>query len=113
MTKMTAASAGWASANFEQRMELANALHPDADKRALMEVLIAGRRYSLLDCRVMPLTKWRTNMAAKWVVDVKGCAGSEAFEITVLRDDYEHGKRSFGWMPAPNGGGWQRVLGGE
>ena len=35
---------------------------------------------------------------AKWVVDVKGRAGSDSFEITVLRDDNEHGKRSYGWI---------------
>lgn len=35
---------------------------------------------------------------AKWVVDVKGCAGSECFEISVLRDDNNHGKRSYGWF---------------
>lgn len=35
---------------------------------------------------------------AKWVVDVKGEAGSKSFEITVLRDDNDLGKRSFGWI---------------
>jgi len=35
---------------------------------------------------------------AKWVVDVKGCAGDSSFEIAVLRDDNEHGKRSYGWF---------------
>jgi len=35
---------------------------------------------------------------AKWVVDVKGRAGSGPFEITVLRDNNEHGKRSYGWI---------------
>ena len=35
---------------------------------------------------------------AKWVVDIKGKAESRSFEITVLRDDNEHGKRSYGWI---------------
>lgn len=35
---------------------------------------------------------------AKWVVDVKGSAWAKSFEITVLRDDNEHGKRSYGWI---------------
>ncbi len=35
---------------------------------------------------------------AKWVVDIKGEAGAPSFEITVLRDDYAHGKLSYGWM---------------
>jgi hypothetical protein len=34
---------------------------------------------------------------AKWVVNVKGGCG-RSFEITVLRDDNVHGKRSYGWM---------------
>jgi hypothetical protein len=33
---------------------------------------------------------------AKWVVDVKGCASEQFFEITVLRDDYDYGKKSYG-----------------
>lgn len=33
----------------------------------------------------------------KWVVDVKGSAG-ETFEISVLRNNNEHGKRSYGWI---------------
>jgi len=36
--------------------------------------------------------------AAKWVVNVKGSAGDENFEISVLRDDNEHGKKSYGWF---------------
>lgn len=35
---------------------------------------------------------------AKWVVDVKGKPDSDSFEITVLRDDNEHGKLSYGWI---------------
>ena len=34
----------------------------------------------------------------KWVVDVKGSAGKTPFEITVLRDNNEHGKLSYGWI---------------
>jgi len=37
-------------------------------------------------------------MSGKWVVDVKGHAGDKSFEISVLRDDNEHGKRSYGWF---------------
>ena len=35
---------------------------------------------------------------AKWVVEIKGQAGAEGFEIAVLRDDNTHGKRSYGWF---------------
>lgn len=35
---------------------------------------------------------------AKWIVDVKGAACEEGFEISVLRDDNTHGKRSYGWF---------------
>lgn len=34
----------------------------------------------------------------KWVVDIKGGAGKTHFEISVLRDDNEHGKLSYGWF---------------
>lgn len=34
---------------------------------------------------------------AKWVVDTKGGPGGSSWELTVLRDDNEHGKRSYGW----------------
>ena len=37
-------------------------------------------------------------MASKWVVDIKGKAGSETFEISVLRDDNTIGKSSYGWI---------------
>lgn len=37
-------------------------------------------------------------MMSKWVVDVKGKAGEQCFEISVLLDDNEHGKRSYGWF---------------
>lgn len=40
--------------------------------------------------------KSQSEMMAKWVVDVKGEAGSICFEITVLRDNNERGKKSFG-----------------
>lgn len=33
----------------------------------------------------------------KWVVDIKGSPG-KPFEISVLRDNNEHGKRSYGWI---------------
>jgi len=35
-------------------------------------------------------------MKAKWVVDIKEY--KQSFEISVLRDDNEHGKRSYGWF---------------
>jgi hypothetical protein len=35
---------------------------------------------------------------AKWVVDIKGSAGKGSFEISVLRDNNELGKRSYGWI---------------
>ncbi len=34
----------------------------------------------------------------KWVVDVKGFAGAESFEISVLRDSNAGGKLSYGWF---------------
>lgn len=33
-----------------------------------------------------------------WVVDIKGAASDESFEISVLRDSNSHGKRSYGWF---------------
>ena len=33
----------------------------------------------------------------KWVVDIKGCP-YEHFEISVLRNNNEHGKQSYGWI---------------
>lgn len=33
-----------------------------------------------------------------WMVDIKGSAGQAPFEISVLRSDDEHGKRSYGWF---------------
>ncbi len=38
------------------------------------------------------------NKVAKWVVNIKGKAGSASFEISVVRDDNEHGKSSYGWF---------------
>jgi len=35
-------------------------------------------------------------MKAKWVVNIKEY--KQSFEISVLRDDNEHGKRSYGWF---------------
>lgn len=35
---------------------------------------------------------------AKWIVHTKGAALQESFEIAVLREDNEHGIRSFGWF---------------
>ena len=37
-------------------------------------------------------------MPAKWIVDVKGAAGKRSFEISVLRDDNQLGKQSYGWF---------------
>lgn len=34
----------------------------------------------------------------KWVPNIKGYEGSNSFEISVLRDDNNHGKISYGWM---------------
>ena len=34
---------------------------------------------------------------AKWVANIKG-RPMEGFEISVLRDDNDHGKRSYGWI---------------
>jgi hypothetical protein len=34
----------------------------------------------------------------KWVVDIKGKAGSRSFEISVLLDTNSHGKASYGWF---------------
>lgn len=35
---------------------------------------------------------------AKWIVNVKGRAGAEAFEISVIRADNKHGLSSYGWF---------------
>lgn len=35
---------------------------------------------------------------AKWVVHTKGGYTTDGFEVCVIRDDNEHGKRSYGWM---------------
>lgn len=35
---------------------------------------------------------------AEWVVNIKGKANHASFEISVVRDDNEHGKRSYGWF---------------
>lgn len=34
----------------------------------------------------------------RWIVDTKGGPGQSSFEISVLRDDNQHGKRSYGWF---------------
>lgn len=34
----------------------------------------------------------------KWEVNVKGAAGEQSFEISAVRSDNEHGKRSYGWF---------------
>lgn len=34
---------------------------------------------------------------ARWIVDVKG-EPNDTFEISVLREDNAHGRRSYGWM---------------
>lgn len=39
-------------------------------------------------------------MNNKWVVDVKGEPNSSGFEISVIRDNNVHGKRSYGWFDA-------------
>lgn len=35
---------------------------------------------------------------AKWVAQTKGDINSGSFEISVVRTDNEHGKRSWGWF---------------
>lgn len=35
---------------------------------------------------------------SKWVVGIKGGPNNSAFEISVLRDNYDLGKRSYGWF---------------
>lgn len=35
---------------------------------------------------------------AKWIAHVKGAAGSQSFEIAVLREDNAHGIASYGWF---------------
>ena|SRR5882762_7698035 len=39
-------------------------------------------------------------MSRLWIVDVKGGPNKAPFEISVLRADNEHGKRSYGWFDA-------------
>ena len=34
----------------------------------------------------------------KWIVNIKGKPESTSFEISVVRDDNEHGKLSYGWI---------------
>ncbi len=34
----------------------------------------------------------------KWIVNVKGGAGKGSFEISVVREDNEHGIASYGWF---------------
>ena len=40
----------------------------------------------------------KVNKMNNWVVEIKGKAGAESFEIAVLRKNNEHGKSSFGWF---------------
>ena len=37
-------------------------------------------------------------MTDKWIVDIKGGANSEGFEISVVRQSNKHGIRSYGWF---------------
>ena len=37
-------------------------------------------------------------MTGKWQVHTKGAPNEAPFEICVIREDYEHGKRSYGWF---------------
>jgi hypothetical protein len=39
-----------------------------------------------------------TGTKAMWIVSVKGQKCAETFEIAVVRKDYEHGQRSYGWF---------------
>ena len=34
----------------------------------------------------------------KWVVNIKGKVESQDFEVSILRDNNEHGKKSYGWF---------------
>lgn len=36
--------------------------------------------------------------SSMWIVDTKGGYGKDAFEISILRENNEHGKRSYGWF---------------
>ena len=38
------------------------------------------------------------SLTGRWIVDVKGGPWEEGFEISVLREDNEHGIRSYGWF---------------
>ena len=42
-------------------------------------------------------TNW-IGPSGKWIVDIKGRADYAASEISVLREDYTLGIRSFGWF---------------
>ena len=37
-------------------------------------------------------------MSDKWIVNTKGGAGEEFFEISVVRESNEHGIESYGWI---------------
>tara|TARA_R110000765_G_scaffold242879_2_gene345345 strand:+ start:253 stop:735 length:483 start_codon:yes stop_codon:yes gene_type:complete len=41
------------------------------------------------------VSKWHL---AKWYVNVKGQAGKDCFQISIVRDDNTHGKKSGGWF---------------
>jgi hypothetical protein len=38
------------------------------------------------------------NCKGKWEIQIKGKAESSSFEISVIREDYIHGHRSWGWF---------------
>ena len=37
-------------------------------------------------------------MKAKWIVNIKGDVNSTSWEISVVREDNDHGKNSYGWF---------------
>ena len=37
-------------------------------------------------------------VVGKWEVQIKGTRCTGSFEITVIREDYRHGHRSWGWI---------------
>lgn len=44
------------------------------------------------------VSHFRIMKKLQWNVNVKGAAGEESFEISVVRSDNEHGKISYGWF---------------
>jgi hypothetical protein len=47
---------------------------------------------------LIPATNRYSKPSGKWIVDIKGMAGSRSFEISVLREDNQLGIKSYGWF---------------